>query len=377
MTRLSASVLPRVEACPASAALPHVAFPAGADAERGRRLHAYVEETLRGRRLHALEQLPDELRGVADRFDPRKFVAGEPLMLEQAYAYNVHTDTARALPSDVPRGYGALGLYELPGTVDCVCNDNELPVVIDWKFGRTRVPATSLQLGAYALMVARFHGWSRVGVRVVQVDEEGEARVEQLELDDWQLAAIAARIVQLWEEVFDLRAQVERGLVPDVSPGPWCRYCPALAACPAVAGLARAVLGGEFARERGGLTPEGAGRWWAALEQLETLVGQARESLKDLAWQQQGLPLPGGARLEPAEVTYESIVAAEASPVLERWGLVGAGEVRLTKDALRTALAATGRADRTQLEQLLEELRQAGAVKRRVDVRFRTRKAAA
>ena len=99
--------------------------------------------------------------------------------------------------------------------------------------------------------------------------------------------------------------------------------------------------------------------------------------LKDLDWQERGLPLPGGARLEPAEVAYESIVAAEAAPVLERWGLVGAGEVRLSKDARRTALAATGRTDRTQLERLLEELRQAGAVKRRVDVRFRARKAAA
>lgn len=254
--KLTGSALDRALHCGAAFALPAVSRDSS-DATRGRKVHAYLELLVKGTpRDEALATVPDDVRALCEGIDASQVCAGEA---EVSYAYNPKTGRARR--TDTPgRSYGDEP-DEIPGTMDRVHRDESgRPVVTDWKNTAYSVDleAARMQVEFYALCAARECGHPSAGCAIAVVTDDGAIAWYRWHLDEDDLANVAARVRRAHDKVQAARAakaEHERatGLpwVPDVSRGPWCRYCPAQVYCPAV--RAAVSLGGAMPEQ---VTPE-------------------------------------------------------------------------------------------------------------------------
>lgn len=254
--KLTGSALDRALHCGAAFALPAVSRDS-ADASRGRQVHAYLEQLVTGTpRDEALAAVPDDVRELCAGVDTSQVGAGEA---EVSYAYNVRTGRARR--TDTPGRSYEDGADEIPGTMDRVHRDETgRPVVTDWKNTAYSVDleAARAQVEFYALCAARECGHPSAGCAIAVITDDGAIAWYRWHLDEDDLAIVAQRVRRAWDRVQAARserAEYERttGLpwVPDVSRGPWCRYCPAQIYCPAV--RAAVSLGGAMPAE---VTPE-------------------------------------------------------------------------------------------------------------------------
>jgi hypothetical protein len=234
LCRLTISGLPRAAACPGSAALPQ-ANTVSDDSEAGVANHATAEAIVRSRQF---EKLPAELLALIE--------PGAQLMPEHAVAYNVLTDTARALHV-MDREYGSASPPliddEVPGTVDLlILTQSDSPMhpprltVVDYKFrSDVGAPDENEQLCGYALAAARLFQSESVTLVVAYIDTDDEGNLVLLRpldvrhLDAIDLDAFAAKLRGI---VAAVRAQRAKA-IPDVREGKGCRHCSAVPFCPA------------------------------------------------------------------------------------------------------------------------------------------------
>jgi hypothetical protein len=231
VTTFSASDLPRLFACPGSAALPK-ARTTSVWAEDGTERHAEKEAAVGA---GDLEFLPPAVRDLIPE--------DATVLAEVALAYDVATGRGRVLGVGVARRYGALAPTEIPGTIDLLAIAPGRLVVVDHKgFLNVGGAEQNEQLGFYALAAARTYSIDDVSVAVAY--EVGRPSIGELDALDHD--AFHERLVRLRARVADQVARVAAGHLPDVSEGPGCRYCPGAHACPAkVALVRRLVTGGE------------------------------------------------------------------------------------------------------------------------------------
>lgn len=227
---ISASALSRLFRCPGSEALPK-ANTTSAWAEQGTDRHAEQEE-----RIEAGD-VPEDIRRLV----------GEDVLVraEVALAYDVATDTGRELGQGTDRAYQSLGPSEIPGTADVLAVVTDAVVIADAKGWEDVEPADrNVQIACLALAAARTYDRDEAIVAIIYL--RGERRfMDHARLDAFEIDAFAARLRDLVQRVARQKDRVASGHMPDVSEGPWCRYCPAMHACPAKVTLLRRLVSGQ------------------------------------------------------------------------------------------------------------------------------------
>jgi len=259
-------------------------------------------------------------------------------------------------------------------------------VVIDFKGSERNDPAREhAQLAFYALAVARARGLATIGVALVYVHEDGALYADRAHLDEWDLSAHAARLLDTWVRVTAARAEVDAGRPVGTATGGHCARCPALRVCPAQVTLVRALaseaaqsvedIAGGLAR----LSDADAGRAWERLQQAEAALKTIRASLTVRAGLR-GLPLPDGSHLMPVDSQRRTVDVEKALPVLRaRFGDQADAAVERSLsigDVERLARQlAPGKGQKRAVEAVVAELAAAGAVKTSSFVQLRVRKA--
>lgn len=301
MTRLigldpSGSSLDRVSLCAASAALPQIIDANDTDEQmsakkRGTAIHAFLDNVAKLGRAAALELCDPTWRERCESIDVAKLADVLKFSTEVAIAYNWRDDTARMLYPKAPRVYEIDLDSEIAGTIDVAAYDPKASRVYsgDFKGPRAWLPApeASMQLGLGALALARIHGADSAEVEYMRVLDDGNTRRMRASLDVFALEGAADRIRRTMGLVEETRAIVDAGKSPNVTEGPWCRYCPARLHCPAkTAGMLAAltgpvamVLGEDVAPDatlslRDGTTPAQAAQVYEKLRRAKDLLAQ-------------------------------------------------------------------------------------------------------
>ncbi len=330
---ISASALPRLFACPGSAALPSartVSEWADAGAER----HTEKEVAIA---LGDYDDLPEKVRALI----PPDVTS---VRAEVAVAYDLR-GRARELGVGLGRKYGALSNWEIPGTIDLLILAPGRAVIVDWKgWEDVAGPADNEQTLLYALAVARIYSLDEVTVAIAYLGE-GKQRVPTATLDVLDLDAFAASLDKLTDAIAEQRNRVAAGGLPDVSEGRQCKYCPAAHACPAKVALVRRLVNGGEAESLEMMIPLDDATARLAYERL----GHAKNLLKRIERvlyaraAEQPIPLGEGRYFgKRRKMGNESLVGDVVYRVVrERYGQAVADQAvtrEATKKALKEAL---------------------------------------
>jgi hypothetical protein len=262
---ISASSLPRLYACPGSAALPQ-ARTTSQWADAGTERHAEKEVAVA---LGDYDELPEKVQALipADATSVRA---------EVAVAYDVATGKGRELGIGIGRKYGDLSPTEVPGTIDLLILAPGRAIIVDWKgWEDVGAPADNEQVLLYALAVGRAYSLDDVTVAIAYLGE-GKERVPTATLDVLDLDAFAARLGVLRARVAEQQALVLSGQMPNVSEGRHCKHCDAAPSCPAKVSLIRRLVSGGEADHLETLTPLDDATAREAYERL----GHAKNLLK-------------------------------------------------------------------------------------------------
>lgn len=381
----TASKLALLERCAPAAALPAVWTDATDDMRAGTARHRFIQRAREVGREEALAEVPADApwRAQCEALDLDELPRGDH---EIAYAYDVATDTARCLGPWLDRAY-EVSATEISGTADLIAPPTaEHPrwLVIDFKGEEEVEPAgVNLQLGLFALCLARLHGVDEVDVAIGYLGH-GAARGirwDRATLGPFDLEAVAARLAGIAGAITAARAVVAAGGTPDVTMGLHCRRCPALLCCPAQAAAARALLAAPPANDAlAQASAEEAGAAWVQVKVFGELVDRMRAVLAARA-EVAGLPLPDGTRLVPVEVLRRSLVLDKAEPVLRaKFGdQVDSFIERSLSNEIVTKLARQlapgGKGIKRATEDLWGALGAAGAVKRSTHTQLRVKAA--
>lgn len=324
----TASSLERGLECPGSVVIEGV-FPNGnAYTYRGTSIHGFARRVIRGLSVSdALQHVAESHRKTCEKLDFAKLTEGlTDLRSENAFAIDSESLAVRFLGEDIGRAYPLLAGTEFAGTEDlgAVRSSDNVIVTTDFKSGFLPVTECrdNAQIKFFSLRAHLATGAPTVLGRIAYIREDGGVRFDEHlftrgELEDFadDLSALVARIAAA-------RAQYERVGSVDTSPGPWCRYCPAVSACPSKIALARSALTDlpEIQRGLKLMTPEEKGKAWVKAKELETLLEIVIEGLKDCAIQEP-YPTRGGEKMVKASMqSRSSFVQAKAIELLHQLG---------------------------------------------------------
>lgn len=332
----SVSQLPRLEACPASEALPATrTVTVSPYASKGTVIHEFLRDVNQVGLEKALEGVPDEHLNACKAIDVSKLPACDPdsYAVEVAIAWDWMNDTARELGRGLKRDYSSCTENELPGQIDVLGLTPDAVVVHDYKSGyRYLGPAEeSLQLIGYAVAAATLFNRQRAVVSFIRLQPNGEAYWKPVDLDLLDLDAGKARIRAIIEAVTFERQLYEASGTEALTivEGGHCQYCPAFAQCPA-----KMKLAGMLAIEAGKPVPTSdlfplpitelnfpllLQRYELAQELLDRVGGILSEYGR-------GTPvkLPSGEMYGPIASTKEEISDIDAAKVVlaDRYGQV-------------------------------------------------------
>lgn len=380
----TASKLELLERCPAAGALPAVWTEATDDMRAGTARHRFIQRAREIGREEALAEVPTDApwRVQCEALELDELPAGDH---EIAYAYDVAHDTARCLGPWLDRAYDVWPT-EISGTADLIAPpsaDRPRWLVIDFKGEEEVEPAQqNLQIGIFALCLARLHGVDEVDVAIGYLRHGGGIRWDRATLGPFDIEAVADRLRGITAGIDAARAQLADGVTPDVSMGLHCRRCPALLACPAQVAAARALLDAPPTNEAlAQASAEDAGAAWVRVKVLGELADRIRAVLAARA-EVDGLPLPDGARLVPVETVRRTLLIEKAEPLLRaRFGaqLDALIDRSLSSEAVGrlSRQLAPGSGVKKAAEALWGELAAAGAVRRNTFVQLRVKKSGA
>lgn len=376
----TASGLTRALRCPGSLTLPQVQREAGAPATTGTQVHSFLERVAELGREAALEQLTDErARRICEALDLATLPLGDGTSwaAEVAYGWHLGTGAGREVGRNVGRGYPTQP-GELYGTADLVAlsADSQTALIIDVKTGHGWMPSASesAQLRFLAMAACATYGCSQAEVAHLHVREDGSTYLERAALDALELDLFA-------EQLRTLHADAQAG-TGRLAEGPWCRYCPAFASCPAKAALACASVDMPAT-----LTPEVAAAAWKRAKEVLQVVERVQEALKEYA-REQPFSVGDGMVLGPVESSRDELDGAKVyATMLKMYG----PEVAQASVELDASKKSVDRGVRMVAEQLkakgekatlkdlnakaLEAVRQAGGVLTKTRVEVRERKA--
>lgn len=338
LPRLSASALERVLACPASAAMPAI-YSSGEDAIRGTQIGGFVRAVLGGTPIDvALGSVSPKWRDTCRSLDWRKLV-GDLHDVRGEMAYAIHPDTmeVRELGSNLGRNYPATPEGWIVGTNDIegTRTIDGTPVAIDIKSGLEVTAAEeNPQIRFHALARHLMTGAPSVEGRIAYVREDGRVFLDAHPFDAFDLQAYADQMADGRDR---MRRAVERFAAGEplaVSSGGWCKYCPAMAACPRYTALARSALptlqdlvqGGDVDAVKARfavMSVEEQGRAWQIVAEIGRLQETMHDALKALA-KQRGIPLGNGKIVREVAGTTSRFNQGRAVEALRKRGATDA-----------------------------------------------------
>jgi hypothetical protein len=322
--RPTASTLERWLACLGHVALPHVERAPQRHTDRGSAIDAFVGAVVSGgSRDEALAELAGEpdWQETCRSLDFGALLAGvTPTSVQSSWLVDVGAMRARFLGASLGRRYPETGPTEIVGTSDIEgTRDDGIPVVIDVKTGSPLGPVEgNAQVRFLALALRLSTGAEHVEGALAYVAESGTVDVDRYTFSAMELDGFAVELAEMLDRA---AALVARGGVPDVRAGDWCRYCPAIAACPSTVALVR-VMDPELsalAASLSTLTPVERGVAWAKLKRIEHLAGLVGDGLKALA-RMEPFPLPNGQTVREVTFPRKAIVGARALALLQAKG---------------------------------------------------------
>ncbi len=398
--RITGSKVHRVWKCPASAALPQLE---GDDSrfeparDRGKGIHAFLENVKRTGRSMALAEAPKELNPLLEALDLDNLPVG--LACEVAFAWNWKLGTARELgrSPNLPRrpdggiDYDALGVdwsCEIPCTLDVVGVAEVVPngfrdlveqepprrtvsrgYVGDYKSGHVKYPAPDMfgQTLLGALCVRSVWGCDDVVVELIHIHDNGGHHTARRTVTDWELDTFERELHEAMSivagaewEMRETGIDVEHLSEIKVSEGSHCDYCPAFKACPAKIALVRSIPEKLYALgvrpgtlpdkdgveqhalvlTGGALTIRKAAEAWTVLELVQDVINRAKEEICSIAAFEE-IPLPDGRVIGRLITERRGLNGRIAAEVLEqRFGRAARDEyvdLSVTMSGLRQA----------------------------------------
>lgn len=341
MTILTASALERAEFCPMSFSLPQIEN-VSEDAARGHEIHGYLQRRINGASLEAaLEHVEEENRDTCRGIDFSKLLGDfrpGTVRSEVAYAIDVKEGRARMLGRNIERRYVETALdlgeplrpYEIAGTIDVegtLFNGRE--IAGDFKAGHLPlVPVVDHRQIHFEVTARRLVAdVDEVEGRLFKIDEGGGVRIDPHVFDTFELDEIQTDLLEIHEGIVEARALFQEKDEIQVTPGSWCRYCPAIQCCPAHVELARALpsnldtVVASLAR----MTPEQEWRAVTIWKDVEKLLDRIGDSMKAIGAQRfaRGTPIrsPDGLlEFRPITSTKSSFSKELALSLLRQCG---------------------------------------------------------
>jgi len=297
-------------------------------------------------------------------------------------------DTATGTVVLLPRGEGRAAYDGLPSTVICATLDlvrvdeqSKTGEVHDWKTGRSKLPKAkeNWQLLFGAMLLARAYDLDSVRVYLHTVDEDGELRASEGEVDVIELDGIEAAVT---------RWQREADEAPTLNPGEHCTglYCPIRATCsktneatdelapvPLTEGVVYPLTGAIE-------SPEQAMWILHRIKAVQSAVDLAEKAVRAYVDERQGIEVDGkwwGRHLDTWTEPDLSTLDEAKLATLDRLELRGAVEHKLGTTKLKAALkerGLKGKALEVAYEMALEELGEAGMTKTRTRAVYTARK---
>ncbi len=384
----SGSSLDRIAMCAPSAALPQI-FDANdhddpkSPKKKGTAVHSFLDRVAAVGRDAALAEVDEAHRDRCASINLAKLGARLTFSTEVALAYNWRDDTARRLTPVAPRLYEIDIESEVPVTLDLAAYDPDANKVYDGDYKGPRAwlpkPSDSMQLAVGALSLARIHGADEAEVEYIRILDDGEPLRFGSTLDVFGLESVADRIRSTMGLVAKTRELVDAGGTPNVTEGPWCRYCPARQHCPAkTAGMRALLVGDNRITLRDPVTPENAATFYAKVKAAEEMLAHAKSALYSYAkttpipvrveedgtirmfgeWRRPGAEVLDGAK---AHLAITEIVGPEAANK--------AVTMEVTKSAIgdvaRAKALETGETIKAETAKILDRIKELGGVSNR------------
>ena len=373
-SRLTASRLALASKCPGSFAFPHDSEASeGGPASKGTAVHAFIEALLVDGSFEPGRVEDPEARAVCEGLNPSDVLgvsgaAFGDFHVEVALAYDPVSGKAQVLGGDHHRDYSAAPSGSVCGTADVVALWDEdgdgqertgRILVTDWKSGSRAAVAPARenpQLAFLALAARKALGreGDSVAAQLAFVDANGGISLSRHEFADEELAAAEEKILGILRSVEESRTGEHPGAARLVT-GSHCRYCPAIARCPAIAGAAQALL----SEKDGEFTPNSVAAAWERLQAVEAATKKARAALSSFVASERcegAVDLPGGSSLKIVESRREKIDPDLAMPMLRgAYGERADAAVSVSKTGLKRLAGP-------DLPRVMGELEHAGAV---------------
>jgi hypothetical protein len=364
----SASALPRLFACPGSAAVPQARV-TSVWSDAGEERHGAREDAVKTGRL---DDLPDAVRKLIK--------PGAVVSAEVAVAYDIATGKARQLGVGIGRDY-VVGPTEIPGTMDLLIVHDGRVTIVDYKGWQGADDADqNEQTMFYALATSIIYDVGEVDIAIAQ---EGRDTCDVATLDVLEFDALATRLKRLLGAIEEQQSRVLAGRLPDVSQGDHCRYCPARASgsCPADNALLVRLVDGSEANALDMMKPlsdetasEAYRRWKQATSLLKSIGAALYARAKER-------PIPvGGGKVFTARASkgnrqldgkklHEIVARRYGQHIANAAVTLEATQTQLT-EALRLAELKRNESVSSAKESVLDELEKAGGVSRKETEKF-------
>lgn len=350
--KTTGSKLPLQMICPASAVLPWIDEPPGESALHGSTTHAFLQDCATDGRDVALERAPEEARPFLKAVDLESLTID--LVPEATFALDWRKRSARYVGSCLNRNYPPPESdTEIYLTSDIFGVSATAALVEDYKTGRTRYgrPSKFAQVLAGAAAACLVHKKESALVGLVYIDDDGEVFRSREPVDMWDLESFLDELEIVMTTIAKMRADYERGVVPDVKPGDHCvgMYCPAFRACPATSALVRNMPAHVAEIQRPGyLAPERLAVTWHDVQRALKVLGDIEQEIRRLSFREP-IDLGDGSWLAPRERRVETFDAAVARDVVNALVGPGYGDKAVTLETSKSAIEDAAKAFRNNL----------------------------
>lgn len=419
MIKVTGSKVHRLWKCPPSIVLPQIeTTEVHPLANRGRDVHAYLDEVPKIGVDAALIRAPEDLRPFLMLLDLDALPLG--VATEVAFLYDWRARRAREIGRSIGRDYvghlertgqAPIGPTEIAATIDLfgagTLAEGIRAYVGDYKTGRSKLPAPDqygqtmlAALCARSVLTANGEAFHDCVVELIYIREDGESYPARRNVDDWDLDTFADELAASFELADYSEAEFLAGRGVPVREGPHCAYCPAYKQCPAkialvralprelgALGITREVLAGAEPAPgtiaAGGAIPrERASEIWMAIERMTDILGRIKQEITGLA-AFGDIDLPDGRVIGLKTWTRETLDGAKAAALIEQWFGAGARDkaikISVSKDALATSVTDHVAAEKARgvpakelviqskkgtgiLDRITEELRRRGGI---------------
>jgi len=298
----TASSLERALECPASVVLPGV-VESSDYAERGHVIHTFVRNVIAGAD-HAAElaKVVDPAHRATCAAIRFKDLVGDltNVRAEVSYALDVEDETARVLGLNLGRKYPSLTRTQFAGTNDWEgLRLDGMPVADDLKTGWERVTPCKYNVQAkfHSRAIQLVTGAAEVEGRISYLDSDGSVDVDSHVFTAFELDSFGDELVELPIRIDHARRVYAMTGQVTVKSGDWCKYCPAMPACPKYTALAR-TMATDIDAIKGRLlimTPDEQGIAWQRRTEIKNMLEVVDDGLKAIA-REHPIPLPDGRK---------------------------------------------------------------------------------